>query len=149
MNCQVTEQKKISDMFEFVDYGHVCTKFSDMKGKNCCFEGFYRWRKDGKLSDEYDVSWNDNDGGSCGDFDGDADFVRDFLKSMRECKAWGHSVSGDEEGYVWFEVKDGIVTVFTDGDGAMIYSENYTIEEWNHIVDEMEKGADYLIALKD
>lgn len=149
MNCQVTEHKKISEMFEFLDYGHVCTKFSDMKGKDCCFEGFYRWRKDGKLSDEYDVSWNDNDGGSCGDFDGDANFVRDFLKSMRECKAWGRSVSGDEEGYVWFEVKDGIVTVFTDGDGAMIYSENYTIEEWNHIVDEMEKGAEYLIALKD
>ena len=149
MNCQVTEHKKISEMFEFLDYGHVCTKFSDMKGKDCCFAGFYRWRKDGKLSNEYDVSWNDNDGGSCGDFDGDANFVRDFLKSMRECKAWGRSVSGDEEGYVWFEVKDGIVTVFTDGDGAMIYSENYTIEEWNHIVDEMEKGAEYLIALKD
>lgn len=149
MDYTVKGQKKISDMFTFVDYGHVCTKFSDFKGKNCSFEGFYRWRKDGKLSDEYAVDWNDNDGGSCGSFDGDIDFVRDFLKSMRECKAWGRSVCGDQDGYVWFEVKDGIVTVFSDGDGAMIYSEDYTIEEWHHIVDEMEKGAEYLIALKD
>lgn len=147
MDFQVIDQ--ISEMFAFVVYGDVCAKFFDMEGKDCSFDGFYRSRKAGKLSDEYYLIWDDNAGGSYGVFVGDANFVRDFLKSMRECKAWGRSVTGDKDGYVWFDVKDGTVTVFTDGDGATICSENYTVEEWNHIVDEMEKGAEYLIALED
>lgn len=136
-------------MFTFNDTKYsVQEEYHDIKDKNLSFFGFSRCKDNGKLSDIYHIMWDDHDGGTYGLFEGNIEYVKKFLSAMRNCEAWEETLTG-EAGYIWFETGDNKISVFTDCDGGMFAYEDYTVEEWHHIVDEMEKAVEYLTNLKD
>lgn len=112
------------------------------------FDGVGRRIKDGTLTDEYWVHFDDNDGGCAGFFDVTKQELQGFIKAMETFSAWGESANEADEGYVWFkDVTDESLTVCTGMDGSGIWSETVSHASWETFVKDLKAIVEELTAL--